>query len=91
MSMNDHLNTTVKSSNFQLRAIGQIRQYLSSEAASTLIHAFITSKLDYGNSLLFGLPETQTQKLQKVQNTAARILTRTKKYEHITPVLKDLH
>ena len=41
--------------------------------------------------ILFGLPETQIEKLQKVQNTAARILTCTKKYEHITPILKDLH
>ena len=91
MSMKQQINSVVKSCNFQLRSIGQIRQYLTSEAASSLIHAFISSRLDYGNSLLAGLPDTELLKLQKVQNTAARILTRTKRYEHISPILKQLH
>ena len=72
-------------------AIWKIRQYLTTEAATSLIHAFISSRLDYGNSLLAGLPDTDILKLQKIQNTAARILTRTKKYDHISPILKDLH
>jgi hypothetical protein len=91
MSMKNHVNSVIKSANFQLKAIGRIRNYLSSEASASLVHAFITSKLDYGNSLLFGLPDTLLKKLQKIQNTAARILTRTKKYDHITHVLKELH
>ena len=69
----------------------KIREYLTSEAATNLIHAFVSSRLDYGNSLLAGLPDTEISKLQKVQNTAARILTRTKKYDSISPVLKELH
>ena len=51
----------------------------------------ISSKLDYCNALLYGLPDAQLQRLQRAQNTAARIVTRTKKSEHITPVLKQLH
>jgi hypothetical protein len=47
--------------------------------------------IDYGNILMFGLPSMQLNKLQKILNTAARMTTLTKKYEHITPVLKDLH
>ena len=69
----------------------KIRKYLSLEAASSLIHAFITSRLDNGNSLLAGLPDNQIKKLQKVQNTAARILTRTPKFEHISQIIRDLH
>ncbi len=90
-SLKDQINAVVKSCNIQLRAIGQIRKYLSSDAAQHLIHAFITSRLDNGNSLLSGLPDTLIGKLQRVQNTAARILTKTPKFNHITPILKELH
>ena len=91
LQMKPQVNAIVKSCNFQLRRIGKLRQYLSSEAATNLIHAFITSRLDYGNSLLVGLPDKEIAKLQKVQNTAARILSRIKKHEHISPILMELH
>jgi hypothetical protein len=91
MLMKDQITSVVKGCNIQVRSIGRIRQYLSFEAASNLIHAFISSRLDYGNSLLSGLPNNSLTKLQRVQNTAARILTKTKKYDHITPILDDLH
>ena len=55
------------------------------------MHAFITSKLHYCNSLLYGCRKMQLKKLQYVQNTAARIITQTRKFDHITPVLSDLH
>ena len=55
------------------------------------MHIFIISKLDYCNSLLYGCRKTQLKKLQYVQYTAARIVTQTRKFDHITPVLLDLH
>ena len=55
------------------------------------MHIFIISKLDYCNSLLYGCGKTQLKKLQYVQYTAARIVTQTRKFYHITPVLLDLH
>jgi hypothetical protein len=57
----------------------------------TLIHALVTSKLDHHNSLLYGLPKCQTDKLQRIQNAAARIIVKSQKRDHITPVLKELH
>ena len=61
------------------------------DACKTLTHALITSRLDYDNALLYGLPSTLMTRLQKVQNSSARLVTRTHKREHITPVLHSLH
>ena len=56
-----------------------------------LVHAFVTSKLDHCNSLLHNVPKNVIKKLQSVQNAAARLITRFRKWDHITPVLFDLH
>ena len=56
-----------------------------------LVHAFVSSRLEFCNSLLFGLPKQTLKKLQHVQNVAARTVTLTRKCEHITPVLYKLH
>ncbi|KAL0150403.1 hypothetical protein M9458_054220 [Cirrhinus mrigala] len=58
---------------------------------SVLVHAFMTSRLDYCNALLGGCSASSINKLQIVQNAAARVLTRSRKYDHITPILKSLH
>ena len=75
----------------QLINISKIRKYLTEETTEILVHAFVSSKLDYCNSLLYGLPKHMISSLQSVQNTAARIVTLTKKFDHITPVLIQLH
>ncbi len=59
--------------------------------AEKLVHAFMTSRLDYCNALLGGCPASSIHKLQIVQNAAARVLTRSRKYDHITPILQSLH
>ena len=55
------------------------------------MNAFVTSRLDSCNSLLIGLPRKDIQRLQHIQNSAARLVTLSKRYDHITPVLHDLH
>ena len=72
-------------------AILLIRNSLSQEDAETLVHAFISSKLGFCSALLYGLPKSVIDRLQYVQNCAARLVTRTRSSEHITPVLRRLH
>ncbi len=71
--------------------ISKLRPMLSTSNAEILIHAFMTSRLDYCNALLGGCSARLINKLQLVQNAAARVLTRTRKYDHISPVLSTLH
>ncbi len=59
--------------------------------AEKLVHEFMTSILDYCYALLGGCPASSINKLQIVQNAAARVLTRSRKYDHITPILQSLH
>ena len=75
----------------QLRNLPNIRKYLTQESSEIAVHAFITSKLDFCNSLLYGCMKMRLKKLQYVQDAAARIVTQTRKFDHITPVLFDLH
>ena len=56
-----------------------------------MIQAFVSSPLDYCNSLLYGLPQVQIDKIQRVQNAAARLIFEQPKFCHITPVLSQLH
>lgn len=91
MSLEQHISKIVRTINFHLHNIGRVRKYLTIDATKALVQAFVISRLDYCNSLLSGLPDTQIVRLQKLQNTAARIITCTKPWQHITPVLKDLH
>jgi len=91
LSMIPHVNNICKACYGQLRSIARIRPNLTEEATKTLVHSFVTSRLDSCNSILYGLSDQTLHKLQLVQNSAARIVTRTKRHEHITPILKRLH
>ena len=91
LSMEYHTNKICQSAYFHLRKIGMIRNLIDADTCKLLINSFVTSRLDYCNSLLYGINTRVIDKLQKVQNRAARIITRTKLREHITPVLKHLH
>ena len=86
-----HINHVCKSSFYALYRIGKLRTLLDNTCIEKLVHAFISSRLDYCNSISYGCPSYKIQKLQSVQNAAARLITHSKKYDHITPILKELH
>jgi hypothetical protein len=91
-TMNEHVLHITKSASFALYKIGKIRHLIDQTTTERLVHAFITSRLDFCNSLLYKHKETsRTGKLQILQNTAARLVTRKSRNEHITPILCALH
>ena len=91
LSMDNQIAKICQGAWHGLRCIGNIRSFLTEAASEKLVHAFVSSKLDSNNGLLYGLPKEKLKKLQKVQNAAARMVSRTPKHDHITPVLKSLH
>ena len=86
-----HIRNVTKTAFYHLKNIAKVKPFLSQDDAGRLTHAFITSRVDYCNALLTGVPKKVINKLRLVQNAAARVLTNTKKFDQITPVLKSLH
>ena len=89
--MSGHVNNLCRTASLAIRNIGRIRKYLDQPSTERLVHAFVSSKLDYCNSVLYGLPAKQLSKLQRLQNSAARLVTKAKRRDHVTPVLRQLH
>ena len=91
MHMDAHVTKICQSAYRQLYCIAKLRQYMDRISLECIVHAFITTRLDYCNAILSGANQNTKKKLQRVQNAAARVLTGTKRREHITPVLRQLH
>ncbi len=91
LSFKNHIPHFTKTAFFHLRNIAKLRNMLTVSDAEKLVHAFMTSRQDYCNALLGGCPASSINKLQIVQHAAARVLTRSRKYDHITPILQSLH
>jgi hypothetical protein len=91
MSMANHIKMTCKTSFYHIRNISKIRKFLSVKSTEILVHSFVSSHLDNCNSLYYGLPEYLINRLQAVQNASARLITLSRKHDHITPILIELH
>lgn len=92
LSMAPQVTSVSKSVFYQLlRNIACIRKYLSPKTIEFLVHAFLSSKLDFCNSLLYGIHKHLVRKLRSVQNAAARFVTSSSTFDHVTPILKNLH
>ena len=87
--MKQHIINICRQSYYQLRQLRVICRSLPKDVLKTLLHAFVFTRLDYCNSILYGLPKCYLNKLQSVQNSAARLIGGLRKYDHITPLLRD--
>ena len=93
LALEKHATTVSAKCCFPLRQLRSIRRSLDRESAATLIHAFVTSRIDYGNALLANTLRTTTDKLQRVLNAAARVINGTQKFDRgLAQILhNDLH
>ena len=91
MSLVPHVTNNYKTFCFHLRAVRKIRQCVDKDSAILLLHAFVISRLNYCNSLLFGVPDYVINRLQLIQNSAARLFFCAREHDHVTPLLINLH
>ena len=85
LSMIPHINKICKAASFHIYNIRQIRKYLNNDATQTLVHSIVIGRLDYCNSLLYKVPAVHMSKLQRIQNSAARLVCSTLRFNHIIP------
>ena len=90
-NMKSQVSKLCQAAYYHLRRIRAIRDCLTQHATELLVHVLFISRLDYGNSLLYGLPDVLLDKLQRAQNAAARVVLKTSRYDHVTPMLETLH
>ena len=91
LTMNAHVTNIARTCYFELRRLAHIRRLLTSTATATLVSAFVLSRIDYCNSLLFGSTRDVTSHLQRIQNYAARVILCLPKSSSINIHLKSLH
>jgi len=90
-SFDQHVNNTCKSCYHHFQALQHTRESLPDEVVKSIACSVIGSHLDNCNALLTGTSKSNFNKLQRVQNTLVHVVLRQRKYEHITPALKELH
>ena len=91
LTFSDHVTSVVKSCNYHISALRHVRSMITHEAAQTLACSLINSRLDYCNSLLYGAPTSTLDRLQRVQNSAARVVKSVGSGTHALPLLESLH
>ena len=91
LTMLPQVKAVCRSAMIQIRYLGKIRPYLTTDVTCSLVHSFVTCRLDINNGLLAGLGQNHLNLIQRIFNTAARLIARIKRRDHITPTLKALH
>jgi len=88
VAMRSHVSRTVSGC---FAVLQQLRSTVSDSVFHSLVVSLVMPRLDYCNATLAGLPASQLSRLQSVLNAAARLIHRSSRYEHVTPMLRDLH
>jgi len=91
LTFSDQISAISKACYYHIRQLRCIRPYLDSNTACTIATPIVNSKLDYCNSLYYNLPKSQITRLQQIQNSLVRVVVKTPKCCHITPILHSLH
>ena len=91
MTLNQQISSISRSVHMHITKIKRIRMYISDFALKTLIQSTVTVRLDYCNSLYYGLSLKSIKKLQLAQNAAARLIAKISMHDPITNVLRELH
>jgi hypothetical protein len=91
LTMQKQIGKVCSSACYQLKKIAKIRKYITRAAAAQLVSALVISHIDYGNSLLAGIPASRLYPLQKAQYVAARVVTGARRRDPMTRHLKNLH
>ena len=91
LDMKKQVSQTISACSFYLRNINQISRFLPRPTKERVVNAIITSRLDYCNALLYGTSAINIARLQRIQNTAARLIMRSPRSDSATPLLRELH
>ena len=92
LSLQKHISSICQTSYYHIKQLRQVRSVLDNNSAILLANSLVSSRLDYCNSLYFGLPQTSINRLQRIQNSLARVVMPfVKRHDHITPALQKLH
>ena len=91
LSFHDHVSKVCSVCNFHIHRAWKIRKYITEDAAIKLMLATVISRLDYCNAILTNIQKKEINRLQKIQNAAARCISMCDRRSSITPVLKRLH
>ena len=91
LSLEAQIRSVCKKAFYQIRRISRIRKFLDRPTCNSLVCALVSLHLDYANSLYYGLPEHLLDRLQRVQNSAARLVTGSNRFASSKALLKSLH
>ena len=91
LSFEKQISSICRASYCNIRALRKIRSALDMETAKTVACSIVSTRMDYCNSLLFGTTLRNLSKLQRVQNTLARVVSGRRRFDHLSPVFADFH
>lgn len=91
LNFSSYISMLLSLSYKQVANIGRIRRYLTIDDVRSLVHALIMCRLDQNNSIIYGICESEITRLQRLQNSCARLIYGRKKFDHVSDLFSELH